>query len=80
MAAEDTLGERVQRAIADVLSEEGAMLTGFVLSVDYIDDEGDRGWRYAQADDQSVTATLGMLRWYTLHVEDVCIRSMRDDD
>lgn len=77
---EGGLAQRVQDAISDVLAQEGGMLTGFVLSVDYLDADGEQGWQYAQAEDQSATSTLGMLRWYTLHVEDICLRSMRDDD
>ena len=74
------LADKITDVINDHLAEHGGMMTGFVFATDYIDEDGGRSWQYAQAPDQAITATLGMLRWYTLHVEDVSVQAMRDGD
>lgn len=80
MSDADSLADKISDVINDHLATSGGMMTGFVFATDYIDEDGGRSWLYAQAPDQAITATIGMLRWYTLHVEDVSVQAMREDD
>lgn len=77
---EDTreLHEKIQDVVSEHLAKQGGMLTGFIFSADFLDEDGDRSWVYGQAEDQPITTTLGILEWYSMYVKDHCIQAQRE--
>ncbi|HET7327860.1 MAG TPA: hypothetical protein VFJ14_11320 [Nocardioidaceae bacterium] len=60
----DDLQARVQSAIEEYLAENGG---GFVTSwhfiADFIDSDGEQSWLHHTAEDQTMSTTMGLIRW-----------------
>lgn len=57
-----TLSDHVQKSIEEYVGSFGGMTTGFIGLVTYMNNEGHRGWTVVVGDEQSVMASLGMVR------------------
>jgi hypothetical protein len=74
------LSEKIADVINDHLKQEGGgMMTGFVLGVDYMDEEGDRQFLNVEAPGQHITDSLGILRWYTLTADEASLLAIREN-
>ena len=59
-----TLSDKVNALIAEHLAQEGGgIVLAFHLTAEYIDSEGDESWLYANAPDQRISRTMGLLEW-----------------
>ena len=77
MTYEDGRADQVAGVVSQaewLASNGGGMVTGFALCVDFIDEDGDRGWATAHSDGQAPAHTLGLLRFHTIDAE----RQVRD--
>lgn len=59
----------VEDALAEALSDEGSVATGFIGAVSYLDREGTRCWTVFAPEDQATTVTLGLSRVIDLTAE-----------
>lgn len=76
----DTIDHAVGTALADWLSQHGGgFVTGWALAVEFVDNDGDRGWVVAQDEAQTPAHTLGLLRFHTLSVEGDVADYLKDD-
>lgn len=81
---DDSRGDQVAGVVAQALSEwlasnGGGMVTGFAICVDFIDEDGDRGWATAHAENQPPATTLGLLRFHTIDAERQVLDYLADD-
>lgn len=64
------LADRISATINQWLADNGGgMPTGFTTIVDYFGNDGEPAWSIAHADGQTVSTTLGLLRWATIATE-----------
>lgn len=80
----DRRAEQIATVVSAALGEwmasnGGGFVTAFALVVDYVDEDGDRGWATAHAENQMPATTLGMLRFHTLNVEQQVLDYFSDD-
>jgi hypothetical protein len=79
--AADSASAAIGTALGEWLAlNGGGMVTSFAACVEYMDNDGNRCWATAHHDNQSPSATLGLLRWHTLNVEQQCTGFMVDED
>lgn len=66
----DALAEVIEKAVGEWLAEHGGgFLTGFALSVEYVDEDGDNSWATGHGPRQTFGQTLGMLEWHRVQVD-----------
>lgn len=58
--ASERVSAAIESAARDTLSADGAMVTGFVALVTYIDADGARCWAMAAGEEQGLPQSMGM--------------------
>lgn len=57
---EVTLAKLVEGVLAQALGQHGAMITGYLGVVTYMDDEGNHCWSFLRSEEATATNELGM--------------------
>lgn len=64
MVDEPNLPEQVRDLITDHLAADGGgIVTGYCLTVEYVDSDGDDAWMQVVAPDQRLSRTMGLIEF-----------------
>ena len=76
----ESVANAVENALANALSDEGDMVTKWVLVAEVIGDEGQRGVWTLAPDDAAAWDTLGLLTWAVQLEQAAAVQQAMDDD
>lgn len=77
----DRLAVAITKAVEEFIAAEGGgMPRGYVLVLDYYDEDGEPAWATAYLGDQPPATSLGLLRWATLATEEQARAYLRRAD
>jgi hypothetical protein len=79
-AWKDGADENIQQTIAEGLNERGCIVTGWVLAVVYVDEDGKTATAFNANADSTRVQTLGLLDYATQVQHSYILSECREDD